>query len=109
MSRGQTTNALDQSIYSAIGSRIRSARTALGMSQDSLAEKVGLTRTSITNLENGRQQVPLHTLYALADSLGKTVHELIPDSGPAATTAGIEAADVDRWTTLLRTESAKPA
>jgi transcriptional regulator with XRE-family HTH domain len=62
-----------------IGAAVRQAREELGWSQNELAESVGITRTSITNLEHGRQQTPLHVLYAIADRLGVSIKELLPD------------------------------
>lgn len=50
------------------------------MSQAALAKAVGLSRTSITNIERGRQPVNIHTLYAMADILGLDVGDLLPPS-----------------------------
>jgi transcriptional regulator with XRE-family HTH domain len=50
------------------------------MSQAALAKAVGLSRTSITNIEQGRQPVNIHTLYAMADILGVEVGDLLPPS-----------------------------
>jgi transcriptional regulator with XRE-family HTH domain len=48
------------------------------MSQDAFAKAVGLSRTSITNIERGRQPVSLHTLYSMADILGVEAVDLLP-------------------------------
>ncbi|MDR7279807.1 helix-turn-helix domain-containing protein [Catenuloplanes atrovinosus] len=56
--------------YVEVGRRIRSARMSIGMTQSQLGIKVGLTRTSITNLEAGRQRLPLHTFAAIENALG---------------------------------------
>jgi transcriptional regulator with XRE-family HTH domain len=48
------------------------------MTQSELARCVGLTRTSIVNIEQGRQKVMLHTLYAIADVFGVPVANLLP-------------------------------
>lgn len=50
------------------------------MTQDDIATRVGLSRTSITNIELGRQHVTLHVLYALADAIGSKPSDLLPDS-----------------------------
>lgn len=50
------------------------------MTQDDVATRVGLSRTSITNIEQGRQHVTLHVLYALADAIGSKPSDLLPDS-----------------------------
>lgn len=57
-------------VYQAVGARIRMLREMLDRDQASLAKAVGLTRTSIVNLEAGRQRVQLHQLSALAKALG---------------------------------------
>ena len=41
----------------ALGGRIRAARDRAGVKQEQLAQAVGLSRTSITNIERGRQGV----------------------------------------------------
>lgn len=48
------------------------------MTQDRLGTLVGLSRTSITNIENGRQHVSLHQLYRIADALGIAPDMLLP-------------------------------
>lgn len=57
------------------------------LSQTDLAQGVGLTRTSISNIENGRQHLPIHQLYRMAEVLKCTPHELLPD---AATISAVE-------------------
>ncbi len=48
------------------------------MTQGRLAAMVGLSRTSITNIERGRQKILLHTLSAIAEALGTPLAELLP-------------------------------
>jgi transcriptional regulator with XRE-family HTH domain len=48
------------------------------MSQEAFAKAVGLSRTSITNIERGRQPISLHTLYFMADILGVEASDLLP-------------------------------
>src|SRR5260370_37293220 len=62
-------------LYVAIGGRIRAARERVGLTQEALGELVGLGRTSITNIERGRQRMTVHTLLGLAPAAGE---------GPAA-------------------------
>lgn len=66
-------------IYEEMGQRIRSLRKQLRLTQDELARRVGLTRTSITNIENGNQTVPVHVVYELSKALGTTPTVLLPD------------------------------
>jgi transcriptional regulator with XRE-family HTH domain len=48
------------------------------MTQEGLADKVSLTRTSIINIEKGRQQILLHNLVDIARALQVPPAELIP-------------------------------
>jgi transcriptional regulator with XRE-family HTH domain len=68
----------EQALYEAIGSGIRAARTARKLTQTDLAATVGLTRTSVVNIEKGRQKLLLHTLYAFAAALGMEPVDLLP-------------------------------
>ena len=65
-------------LYTEIGRRIRNARVAKNLSQEGLAVGVGLTRTSITNIEKGRQKLLVHTLWAIARELSVDVSSLLP-------------------------------
>jgi DNA-binding XRE family transcriptional regulator len=53
-------------------------RRKQGISQEMLADELGLSRTSITNIEKGRQPVQLHTLYIIARLLSIDIKELLP-------------------------------
>jgi DNA-binding XRE family transcriptional regulator len=65
-------------IYEALGEKIRRARAVREMRQAELAKRVGLSRTSITNVELGRQGVAIHQLFEFADALGVEPCELLP-------------------------------
>lgn len=64
--------------YRQIGENIRNGRIRRKLSQDTLARLVGLTRTSLTNIESGRQHPPLHTFCDIADQLQLTITDLLP-------------------------------
>lgn len=65
-------------IYREVGQLVRAHRLKKKFSQEGLAQKVGHTRTSITNIEAGRQRIPLDLLYRLATALQVDVRSLIP-------------------------------
>lgn len=65
-------------IYQEIGRRIREERQALGFNQHDLAQEVGCLRTSIANIEVGRQRLPIYLLYRIATALGTSVNDLMP-------------------------------
>jgi len=59
----------------AFGRKLRAAREGK-LSQGELAERVGLSRTSITNIEKGIQQPSLKLAVRLADEVGVPLSEL---------------------------------
>src|SRR6516162_3521974 len=69
----------NRDFYAAVGQRIAKARDGR-LTQEALAKKTALTRTSIVNIEKGRQQILLHTLVDIAQALHLPVTELIPDT-----------------------------
>jgi transcriptional regulator with XRE-family HTH domain len=64
--------------YKYLGASIRTNRERLRLSQDELARSVGLTRTSLTNIEKGRQHPPLHTFCEIAQRLKVDPSALLP-------------------------------
>ena len=71
-----------KAFYAEIGRRIRDARRKRNpaLTQDDLAQSVGLTRTSITNVEHGRQKCLLHTFVQIAAALQIDPANLLPSS-----------------------------
>jgi DNA-binding XRE family transcriptional regulator len=65
-------------LYNLIGERLRQQRIQVDMTQTQLAEAVGVLRTSIANIEAGRQKPPLHLLYKLCMELGVEVADILP-------------------------------
>jgi transcriptional regulator with XRE-family HTH domain len=72
----------EKNFYSVFGAMLADARRKRRVSQEALAEELDLTRTSITNIEKGRQPIQLHSLYLVAQSLSVEVKDLLPS--PAA-------------------------
>jgi transcriptional regulator with XRE-family HTH domain len=66
-------------IYRDFGRRLRRARRAANITQQELGKRVGLSRTSITNIEQGNQHVGLHLLYALATAVRVSPVGLLPE------------------------------
>lgn len=65
-------------VYMQTGELIREARKKLGLTQTALAAAVGLTRTSVVNIEGGKQKMLLHTLFDIAHALDVEPPELLP-------------------------------
>jgi transcriptional regulator with XRE-family HTH domain len=64
--------------YQQLGENIRRRRKHRKLSQERLADLVGLTRTSMTNIERGRQRPPLHTLCEIMEHLQVDIGDLLP-------------------------------
>lgn len=64
-----------------VGSRIRAVRTQLGLSQEALAERLHVTRQTVSNRELGRNLPDIEALKALAEALEVPVEQLIYQEG----------------------------
>ena len=60
-----------------LGSQIKQHRKELGISQDELAERIFVSRQSISNWETGKTYPDVHTLLLLAETFGVSLDELI--------------------------------
>lgn len=76
--RSAEASIVADKLYSYIGSKIKEARSIKHCTQQTLANKVGLTRTSINNIEHGRQKLLLDTLWQIASILDTPIMNLIP-------------------------------
>lgn len=68
-------------LYRGVGKRVRLLRTRARMTQEQLADSLGVTRSSIANLEAGRQRSPLHLYVGIAQALGVSMTDLVEDAG----------------------------
>lgn len=66
--------------YEAIGIRIRIARIKLKMTQETLANKVGLSAAHMSNIETGNTKVGLPSLINIANALSVSVDDLLCDT-----------------------------
>lgn len=66
-------------IYVLFGRRVAQARDSAGLTQSELADKVGLSRASIANIEAGRQRIVLHQAMEIANALNlSSISDLLP-------------------------------
>lgn len=70
----------------AIGDAVRSARTAKKLSQEKLAEAVGLDRKTVNRLEQGTHSTLVDHLILIADALDVPLRDLVGEERPAAGT-----------------------
>jgi transcriptional regulator with XRE-family HTH domain len=86
---------MTSALLEVLGQRVRALRVAHNMTQQQLADAVGLSRTSITNVEAGRQgDIGVVNLIALAEALGTSIADL---TGTAPL-----AVDASSWLELVR-------
>jgi transcriptional regulator with XRE-family HTH domain len=62
-----------------VGRAIRRERKSAGLSQDALAERVGVSRVTVSRWENGRATPTLECLFTLIDILGVSGTDLLVD------------------------------
>lgn len=79
----------EEALYRALGTAVRRLRLARGLTQDQLAERLELRRTSITNIELGDQGVTAYSLIRLARALGVSPGELL-DAALAGTETDLD-------------------
>lgn len=75
---------VERALYVELGRRVRDARCRRGLTQEGLGDLVSLTRTSVTNIEKGRQRLLVHTLVRIAAALKVSPASLLPDASDPA-------------------------
>lgn len=79
-------------LYAKFGMLVKAARRKADLTQAQLAQAIGLTRTSIANIEAGRQRAFLDTAYRIAEAVSCSPHELLPDAAALRAEPGLPAA-----------------
>ena len=66
-------------LYAKFGALVSAHRRRLeGMTQAELGRRIGLSRTSVTNIEQGRHHVSLHQFLRIATALEVSPEALLP-------------------------------
>ncbi|MFD6073739.1 helix-turn-helix transcriptional regulator [Amycolatopsis lurida] len=88
------SEARTDDFYAVVGSKIKETRTREKVTQTELAKTLGLTRSSVANIEAGRQRVQLHGLAQIALILKVDISDLVPmpydDQNSLVTIPGID-------------------
>ena len=66
--------------FKAIGKRVKIARIKKNLTQEAIAEKIGITAQHMSNIETGHSRVSLPTLVAIANLLSVSADELLCDT-----------------------------
>ena len=72
--------------------KLREVRQRLFVTQEELAERAGITVSTLSRLENGLQRPRISTVRKLAEALGVAPEELVEWNGADAPEAGKAAA-----------------
>jgi transcriptional regulator with XRE-family HTH domain len=79
-----------------LGQNVRDRRTARGWSLGDLADKTGLSKAYLSDLENGRGGRPnVQYLMQVASTFGATIDDLVSGTSDPAPSAGTAAAGED--------------
>jgi transcriptional regulator with XRE-family HTH domain len=90
-----------------VGNRIRIRRKMLNLSQEKLAERLGITFQQVQKYEKGTNRVGAGRLYQLARILQVPVSYFFPDTPPGAPVGGLsEDAAADYVTDFMATSEA---
>lgn len=76
--------------YYGIGQRIRKIRKARGLSQEALAEQVGISVTHMSHIETGNTKLSLPVLVDLATALEVRTDDLLFENSPSGRSDSIE-------------------
>jgi transcriptional regulator with XRE-family HTH domain len=66
------------SLHGIIGANIRKIRLEKDLNQENLAQGIELTRSSIAQIENGKQAVTIYSLYRIAEALKTSLEKILP-------------------------------
>ena len=70
-----------QHLARAIGERIMLFRSEVGLSQSDLAERLKSDKSTVSRYESGMRLPDYVTLRKIANELGLTIDELLPEEG----------------------------
>lgn len=68
-------------IVRVFGTNVRKYRLLLGISQEKFAERCGLHRTYISDIECFKRSISLENIQRIADALGIETYKLFIDKG----------------------------
>ena len=80
------------------GRNLRRCRLAAGLSQEAVAERMGVDRAHISSMERGQQNVTLLTIWQAAQALGRKPGDFLDEEAAAAELANVARAPRRRRT-----------
>jgi transcriptional regulator with XRE-family HTH domain len=112
MSHARASTSLDK----ALGQRVRAVRLKAGLSQNDLADSIGVTFQQVQKYELGTNRIPATRLMAIADTLGVAITTLLeaihanPSGGriTKSTAAYPDSPEANNLLTLFNAIESKP-
>jgi len=71
----------NDTLYRVVGRRIKLLRQKKNITQAQMAEKTGISRSSLSNIESGNHQASLHNLYLIFNVLEEPLQAYLPIYG----------------------------
>lgn len=65
--------------YREVGLRLQLTRKRKGLTQEDVAEQLGIPRATYANVESGRQRVSLDVVWKIAAVFGVSIDNLVPE------------------------------
>ena len=90
-------------IRKVLGGNVRRHRLALGLSQEAVAERMGVDRAYVSGIERGRQNATIISVWQASLALKVRPMDLLDDSKPVAS-----AGDSRKRLTGKRTKNDRP-
>jgi len=83
---GRTGGVNDVDAY--VGARIGLRRSALGLSQSALAQRIGVSFQQVQKYETGQNRISASRLHRVAEVLGTSVESFFPPAGDGMSVRG---------------------
>jgi transcriptional regulator with XRE-family HTH domain len=84
-----------EELYRKLATGIRKHREDENLTQEDLADRAGLTRSQLANIEKLRQRPPLEVIYKLAGALNVDLVELLPRQDEVINSASSQQVSID--------------
>jgi len=72
------SNIAHENLFLRIGKKIASARIEIGLSQQQLSQKIGISQSLLALYELGKRRIPISTLFGIATILSVPLDDLLP-------------------------------
>lgn len=92
--------------YALIGRRLRAEREKRNLTQVYVAERLGLPRSGVSNIEKGKQRLLLHTFLKYANAIDMSPAELLEGLHAASAGGGLQNVALDSKTAMTDREEA---